>query len=204
MAPRIGIHLQQHPNPPIAAIGQTPFFLLHGYHPCSPATSNDPLSRGVKHLVHNVDANDFIQELTAVRESARDALAIAQSKQAEYYNKGRQIEELEEGDEVLVSPHSLELVDVQGTGRKLVQRHIGPFRVSEKINDMVFRIEIPPEYHMHPIINQEHLTKYHQCDSNLGGDTLPEIRPTSQEEVYEVERIVGHKKVGKKGVLYKV
>jgi hypothetical protein len=93
-----------------------------------------------------VDANDFIRELTAVRESTRDTMASIQSKQAEYYNRGRQIEELEEGNEVLVNPHSLELVDVQGAGRKLVQRCIGPFWISEKINDTVFQIEIPPEY----------------------------------------------------------
>jgi hypothetical protein len=142
--------------------------------------------------------------LTAIRESARDALATAQSKQAESYNKGRRIEELEEGDEVLVNPHSLELVDVQGAGQKLVQRGIGPFRISEKINDTVFRIEIPPKYRMHPIINQEHLTRYHRHNSGLGGDVLPEMRPTAQEEVYEVERIVGHKKTGKKGISYRV
>jgi hypothetical protein len=52
---------------------------------------------------------------------------------------------------------------------------------------------------MHPIINQEHLTKYHRRNSTLGGDILFEMHPTTQEEAYKVERIVGHKKVGKKG-----
>jgi hypothetical protein len=123
---------------PLSSVGQSPFFLLHGYHPWSPATHIDPLPRGIPRLAHNVDANLFIDKMNAARDSARDALVIAQSRQAKHYNQGWRSEEFEEGDEVLVNPHSLELVDVKGIGRKLVQRCIGPFLVSEKINDSVY------------------------------------------------------------------
>ena len=142
--------------------------------------------------------------MNAIRDSARDALALAQSRQAKHYNQGCRLEEFEEGNEVLVNPHSLELEDVKGAGHKLVQRRIGPFRISEKINDSVYRIELPPEYQMHPIINQEHLTKYRRRGPGSESQQLPELRPLAREEVYEVERIVGHKKLGKKGVLYRV
>ena len=107
---------------PLSSVGQSPFFLLHRYHPQSPATHFDPLPRGVLRLAHNADANVFINEMNAIRDSARDALALAQSRQAKHYNQGRRLEEFEEGDEMLVNPHSLELVDVKGVGRKLVQR----------------------------------------------------------------------------------
>jgi hypothetical protein len=93
---------------------------------------------------------------------------------------------------VLVNPHSLELVDVQGTGRKLVQRRIGPFMVSEKINPVVYRLEIPPEYKMHPIINIQHLKKYHRSE-DVERTRLPDLRDISGEEIYEVERIVSHR-----------
>ena len=142
--------------------------------------------------------------MNAIRDSARDALVLAQSRQAKHYNQGHHLEEFEEGDEVLVNPHSLELVDVKGAGRKLVQRQIGPFCISEKINDSMYRIELPPEYQMHPIINQEHLTKYHHRSPRDKSQQLPELRPIAREEVYEVEHIVGHKKLGKKGMLYRV
>ena len=55
---------------------------------------------------------------------------------------------------------------------------------------------------MHPIINIEHLTRYKCRDSELGGDTLVEPRPEAKEEMYEVERIVGHQQAGRKGILY--
>ena len=60
--------------------------------------------------------------MNAIRDSARDALALAQSRQAKHHNQGHHSEEFEEGNEVLVNPHSLELVEVKGAGRKLVQR----------------------------------------------------------------------------------
>ena len=142
--------------------------------------------------------------MNTIRDSARDALALAQSRQAKHYNQGCRLEEFKEGDEVLVNPHSLELVDVKGAGHKLVQRQIGPFRISEKINNSVYRIELPPEYQMHPIINQEHLTKYHCRSLGDGSQQLPKLCPLAREEVYEVECIVGHKKLGKKGMLYQV
>jgi hypothetical protein len=160
----------------------------------------DPLPGGIQHLAHNANVNIFINEMN----TTWDALAVAQLKQAKHYNQGRCLEEFEEGDEVLVNPHSLELVDVQGVGQKLVQCRIGPFRVSEKINNSVYCIELPPEYQMHLIINQEHLTKYRQRDPSKESQQLPELCPLASEEVYKVDWIMGHKKIGKKGILYQV
>lgn len=189
---------------PLPSIGESPFYLLYGYIPRSPATAIHPGAKGIERLAHNADTNSFIREITAVWQSARDALALAQAKQAEAFNKGRRLDDIQEGDEVLINPHSLELVEVQGQGHKLVQRRIGPFTVLERINDSVYRIDLPPEYRMHPIINADHLVRYRRRDPNVGGETLPELRPTVNEEVYEVEKIVGHRRAGRKGILYRV
>ena len=189
---------------PLPAVGESPFYLLHGFIPWSLSTTVIPHAKGIQRLTHNIDTNAFIQEITAIHQSARDALAVAQAKQAEAFNKGCQIEEFQEGDKVLVNPHSLELVEVQGQGRKLVQRRIGPFTILERINEAIYRVNLPPEYRMHPVINIEHLTRYKRRDPELGGDTLAELRPEAQEERYEVERIVGHRRAGRKGILYRV
>ncbi|KII88841.1 hypothetical protein PLICRDRAFT_67617, partial [Plicaturopsis crispa FD-325 SS-3] len=88
------------------------------------------------------------------RAAARDALAHAQDRQAWAHNKSRRpAEPIEPGDFVLVNPHTLHLVEATGTGRKLVQRTIGPFEVLEKVNDQVYRIRLPDNYPMHPVVN---------------------------------------------------
>lgn len=46
-------------------------------------------------------------------------------------------------DLVLINPHTLKLVDISGTGKKLVQKTIRPFEVLEKINLMAFQLHLP-------------------------------------------------------------
>ena len=179
---------------PHSSTGYSPNFLLLGYSPRTGAQVMDPVIRGVPRLfTHSAAATPFIEELEVHRSRARDALARAQARQVRAYNAGRREEEFEEGDEVLLNPHSLELVDVQGTGRKLLQRRIGPFTVTEKINPVVYRLHIPPEYRLHPVVNIQHLTKYHRASEDGERPTLPDLRELATEEEYEVERIVGHR-----------
>ena len=53
-----------------------------------------------------------------------------------------------------------------------------------------------------PVINIQHLKKYYSDDTHRNQTTLPDsfIRKTESQE-YEVEKIVGHKRVGKKAAL---
>ena len=87
-----------------------------------------------------------------------DSLGL--DKQAYYYDRGRCQPNLKEGDEVLINPHSLELVDVKGKSRKLVQRKIGPFEIMEVLSPTTYRLRLPDTYPMHLVVNIQHLTKY--------------------------------------------
>lgn len=46
---------------------------------------------------------------------------------------------------------------------------------------------------MHPIINIEHLKKYQRAPEGKEGSTLPPMRVEAEEEVYEVQKILGHR-----------
>ena len=102
---------------PHSSTGYLPNFLLLGYSPHTKAQVMDPVARGDPRLFTNsAAATPFIEELEVHHSRAQDGLAHAQARQVHAYNAGHHKEEFEEGDEVLLNPHSLELVDVQGTG----------------------------------------------------------------------------------------
>lgn len=178
---------------PQSSTGYAPHFLLFGYTPRSELSLLDPIGRGIhRDEANNASAISFLQELDVHRVRARDALAKAQASQAKAYNRSRRTEEFEVGDEVLVNPHSLELVEAtKGTGRKLIQRRIGPFEITEKLSPTVYRLSLPLSYNMHPILNIEHLKKYERSDRFADRTVLPDLRVRPHEEEYEVDKIVG-------------
>ena len=179
----------------------SPNFLLMGYNPRTSVSAIVPeIDPALRPFLPSQSAEDFVEAIETHRSLAKDAIALAQDRQAKAYDKKRRpIEELEVGDYALVNPHSLELIDVAGTGRKLVQRMIGPFEVVEKINPMVYRLRLPDTYSMHPVFNMEHLKKYTPSPEEFGERTeLPPTRELRASEEYEVEAILGHRLVGKK------
>ena len=179
----------------------SPNFLLMGYNPRTSVSAIVPeIDPALRPFLPSQSAEDFVEAIETHRSLAKDAIALAQDRQAKAYDKKRRpIEELEVGDYALVNPHSLELIDITGTGRKLVQRMIGPFEVVEKINPMVYRLRLPDTYSMHPVFNMEHLKKYTPSPEEFGERTeLPPTRELRASEEYEVEAILGHRLVGKK------
>ena len=179
----------------------TPNGLLFNYHPKVSTGEIQLKSWSQEETFHPSDrGEEYVRTVELRREQARDVLVVAQERQAKAFNKNRRpVEEINPGDRVLVNPHTLKLIEVEGTGRKLVQRMIGPFEVMERINPNVYRLRLPDSYPMHPVINIEHLKKYKQSPPEFEDrTTLPPTRDFLPSEEYEVEAILGHKLSGKK------
>jgi hypothetical protein len=66
-------------------------------------------------------ADNCVSALHVQRDLAHDAIVHAMELQAYPYNKKQRVVLYKVGDKVLLNPHSLELVNVKGTGRKLMQ-----------------------------------------------------------------------------------
>lgn len=110
------------------------------------------------------------------------------------YNKGRLNIEFEEGDKVLINPHTLKMLkETTGLGKKLTLKYDGPFEVSEKLSPITYRLRLPDSYKIHPVINIAHLEKYRESPPALGERAKKEMNredfDTNVE--YEVDRIVG-------------
>ena len=57
------------------------------------------------------------------------------------YNKGRLSTEFQEGDVVLLNPHSLSLLrNETGHGRKLLMKYDGPFEIIQKLSAVSYRL----------------------------------------------------------------
>lgn len=179
-----------------SSTGYRPDFLLLGYEPRIDATGLVPDSLFAQRPLASQRALTFVADLQHHRQLAHDALTIAQERQAKAFNRHRRpVDIIEPGDLVLVNPHTLQLIEASGTGRKLVQRRIGPFEVLERINPLVYRLRLPTNYPMHPIVNLQHLKRYTPSDARFGPrEILPSTRdmvPATEE--WEVERILGHR-----------
>jgi hypothetical protein len=121
-------------------------------------------------------------------------LVFSQASQQRYYNEGRLIKEFEEGDSVLINPHSLKLLGTEkGLGKKLLQKYDGPFKISEKLSPVTYRLKLNSNYKIHPVINIAHLEEYHKSPKSFGERPLkPPFRDikTKPDDEDEVEKIL--------------
>ncbi|QRW03556.1 Ty3/Gypsy polyprotein/retrotransposon [Ceratobasidium sp. AG-Ba] len=180
--------------------GFTPSYLLLGFEPLRPSDLLASTSKSIaRPTVEDPKAVNFAEMMQAIRSQAQDALKLAQAHMEDQYNKHHSYLDLQEGDLVMLNPHSLNLLRSQkGKGRKLQMKYDGPFEVSEKLSDVTYRLRIPASYKIHPVVNIAHLEPYHR---DKDGDSRPKkhLNRADFEEVpeYEVEEIVDEKMVKK-------
>lgn len=117
----------------------------------------------------NLDVKDFHKGLVANLQKAQTALYVAQEHQRALYNKGRLNREFEEGEIVLINPHTMSLTkDLEGKGRKLVARYKGPFEIIQKLSPTTYQIKIPSSNGIHPVISIAHLKPYQELPAEFG------------------------------------
>ena len=84
------------------------------------------------------DATHFAQHIQQVIQNAKNHLKRVQNYQKPYFNKHHRLKEYLVGEKVLLSAKTLYLA---GT-RKLRVRYVGPFRVTECIGRMAYRLDL--------------------------------------------------------------
>lgn len=72
---------------------------------------------------------------------AKEVLLLSQVHQQRAYNKGRLLKEFNEGDLVVLNPHSLDLLKMEkGRGNKLLMRYDGPFEIIWKLSLVTYQL----------------------------------------------------------------
>lgn len=212
---------------PHTATGFSPAYLLRGYTPITGSTllhTSDPIPRPTNKpsssrlrcgaIIENDDvteeslrpeAKEMMEHFKADRHRAQEALTLSQHFQRRAYNKGRLTYEFEEGELVLINPHSLSLLRSEtGRGKKLLMKYDGPFEVIRKLSPVSYRLRMPASYGMHPVLNIAHLEKYQVSPPEFGTRPTKHLNRDDFAAMpeYEVESIIAErKKKGKNGRL---
>lgn len=157
-----------------SSTGTTPFSSLLGYQPRSTLELLPKLSSSMHNDTTDRFSSDYLSRIAMHRDSARQAIALAQHEQAKSYNKGRKpAPTFHLGSKVLLNPHSLEWTESKGEGAKLAPRWIGPFEITEGISPKVYRLHLPNKNPSSPVFNIEHLKAYRKSEEE-GRTIMPE------------------------------
>jgi transposase InsO family protein len=173
------------------SIQTTPFLLNYGRTPNTPLRSVlASLGRGK----HAPGVQQFMAELQEAQRNAKVCLEAAQQRQKAYADRNRQHVTFELGDKVCLSTKNIKVKMVGSP--KLLPQFVGPFTVIGKINDVAYKLGLPPNMQMHDVFHVSLLKRYHDD----GRIQPPPPTMLEGEEHYEVEKILDHRerKVGRK------
>ena len=187
---------------PHTATTFAPAYLLRGFTPVTCSTlinppphiprpsswdSGDALSQKAVEMWENFESD---------RTRAKEALLLSQIHQQRAYNKGRLIKEFNEGDFVVLNPHSLDLLKTEkGRGNKLLMRYDGPFEIIRKLSPVTYQLRLPASYGLHPVLNIAHLEEYRLSPPSLGDRPTKRLNRQDFDELpeFEAEAIIGER-----------
>ena len=166
-----------------ASLQQSPFFLNYGYHPITPVMldlikqDKAACATALKWTKSNREAFDF----------AMQQLKMARDRYKSYADSNRKDISFKVGDNVLLSTVNL---NKHSLNRKLFPKYLGPFKITEVINETAYRLDLPAIMKIHNAFHVSLLRKY------IPGKTPPP--PPIPIEIegeleFEVERILLHR-----------
>ena len=127
-------------------------------------------------------------------EEAQANLTVAQNRAREQANRSRREELFHVGDKVLLSTRHIR-VD-QHLPSKLRRRFIGPYKVTERISSVAYRLELPPTWKIHYVFHVANLKRFRKSEEFNREDVPPPPIIVEGEEEYEVDSILRHKGQG--------
>jgi hypothetical protein len=172
-----------------SSLHKTPFFLVFGQHPLTPLAAE----MLIEDKVACARAFSFAQERKQAFHQAMQQLTMARDRYKSYKDANLKDVSFEVGQQVLLSTVNL---NKHNYNRKLFPKFVGPFPIIEKINDVAYRLELPPTMTIHNVFHVSLLKAYRP-----GSQKPPPLPIEIEGELeFEVEKILLHKekKVGTK------
>lgn len=178
------------------AVRNTPFVLNYGQEPRTPLHFELPMTKPVSNAeLDSVPAAKRIHgSMAELWRRSRMAMEAAQDRAKQYYDAKHRDVQFNKGDDVLLSTKNIKLRTPRGGVPKLLPKWIGPFKITEKIGGLAYRLELPE--HMRRIHNVFHAALLKPYNSGRSDEQQPPMPDISDAEFeYEVETVLDHRKV---------
>jgi hypothetical protein len=179
--------------------GQSPFKLNYGFDLLTPMSyiseshraTQKLLTQQVKECSCPQAATNFSKYMEHTMKVAKTSLVKAQDRQKSYADTKRRPLSFTVGDKVLLSTKNLKL---RSSGsRKLLPRFIGPFTITQEINPVAFKLDLPSGLRIHNVFHIS-LLKPYLDGTHFGSYKSPPFPSIIDGELeYEVESIKAHR-----------
>ena len=176
-----------------SATGFSPFYLVYNHHLNLPI---DLLSSPIDG--HNDATATLLNDHRDNLQRARNALHEA-AQRMQHHSKQRTPAPFRSGDYVLVHTNAFRNHSRAADLTKFSDRWYGPFPITKVINPNAYRIELPPAFHHHNVINVSFLHPYRHS-SRFPRNHPDETRPppvhdtpnNDEHQSFKVESILRH------------
>eukprot|EP00877_Chromochloris_zofingiensis_P000946 jgi/Chrzof1/10852/Cz05g14160.t1 len=173
--------------------GYSPFYLMYGYEPLCPVSLHDD-------SVKVQSVMDMLKEMAHHLRVAQHNIEKARQQQTEQANKHRRDHVFHVGDMVMLSTENLNMYHEHG--KKLKPRFVGPFAVSEIVNPVAVKLELPASMRIDPVFHVSYLKPVAANEwSRFDQSNVAEISPPDVPEK-RVQSIIQHDYVMRHGVKY--
>ena len=145
-----------------SATGLSPFYATYGYHPS--LTITNPSTSLV------LAAEDRIRYLHKIHEEIKAMIKIAGDQAKKRYDVGSHLyHTFQVGDKVLLRHDN---ITTTVPSQKLTSKFLGPFLITAKLSDVVYRLKLPKTLRIHNVFHISLLEKY-QNNTIIGRKKKP-------------------------------
>lgn len=170
-----------HNYKPHSARGMSPFEIIMGYQPRAfPSVS----------FTSNVSAvEERLKRITHIRSETTAAHALAQRRmEMRFPNK---FEPYKLHQQVWLDTKNIKM---PYENRKLSPKREGPFCIKEVLGRLTYKLDIPDTWKIHPVFHATLLVPYRETDEHGTNKLRPPPETIDEQEEYEVEAILKHRK----------
>lgn len=174
------------------SIGKTPFEVVYGRQPPNIIRFLSNETKVAAVAMELCERDEALNQLKA-------HLLRAQQQMKKYADKKRREVQFAVGEWVFLKlrPHRQQSV-AKRINPKLAARFYGPFQIIERLGEVAYKLQLPPQSRIHPVFHVS-LLKKAIGDYSVQGDLPTELEVTDMDEFYP-EKVIGSRTITQGGV----